>query len=244
MDPPPAGDPGTGTASVPESAWPGGASLIRIAIIEDNRLVREGLGAILDGEGDLTVTYAAASGEMALLKEADPRVILLDVGLEDDDSLALAGQVATELPEARVVVMDLLPTHDELVSFVNVGVAGFVLKEATFADLLDTIRSVADGRKVLPPEMTASLFSRIAEEAVRRGRHTIAAATDLTEREQEVVELIGRGFSNKGIAAELQISPHTVKSHVRNVMDKLALHTRLEIAAYMHDGERVPNGEE
>lgn len=218
--------------------------MIRIAIIEDNRLVRDGLTAMLDAEGDMEVTYAAASGDMVLLQEAGPRVILLDVGLEDHDSLSLAEWVAAELQDARVVVMDLLPAHEELVEFVNVGVAGFVLKDATFEDLLSTIRSVAVGRKVLPPEMTSTLFSRIAEEAVLRGRHAVTAATDLTEREQEVVELIGRGFSNKAIAAELQVSPHTVKSHVRNVMDKLALHTRLQIAAFMHGGERVPGGEE
>lgn len=215
--------------------------MIRIAIIEDNRLVRDGLTALLDGEGDMEVTYAAASGNLVLLKEARPRVILLDVGLEDHDSLTLAELVAAELRDARVVVMDLLPAHEELVEFVNAGVAGFVLKDATFEDLLDTIRSVAAGRKVLPPQMTSSLFSRIAEEAVRRGRHTLAAATDLTERETEVVELIGRGFSNKAIAAELRVSPHTVKSHVRNVMDKLALHTRLQIAAFMHGGGGVPD---
>ncbi len=88
------------------------------------------------------------------------------------------------------------------------GVAGFILKDAAFEDLLGTIRSVAAGRKVLPAEMTSTLFSRIAEEALRRGRHTTTAATDLTEREQEVVDLIARGFSNKAIAAELRVSPH------------------------------------
>jgi len=214
--------------------------VIRIAIIEDNRLVRDGLTDMLDGQGDLVVTYAAASGELDLLKAANPRVILLDVGLADSDRLALAERVAAELPDSRVVVMDLLPAHEELVEFVNVGVAGFVVKDATFDDLLRTIRSVADGMKVLPPEMTSTLFSRIADEAVLRGRHAVNATSDLTEREQEVVELIGRGFSNKAIAAELQVSPHTVKSHVRNVMDKLALHTRLQIAAFMHGGEGVP----
>jgi DNA-binding NarL/FixJ family response regulator len=218
--------------------------LIRIAIVEDNRLVRDGLIAMLAAEGDMVVTYAAASGDMVLLKEAGPRVILLDVGLEDHDSLTLAERVATELQDARVVVMDLLPAHDQLVEFVNVGVAGFVLKDATSEDLLGTIRSVAGGRKVLPPEMTSPLFSRIAEEAVLRGRHALTAATDLTDREQEVVELIGRGLSNKAIAAELQVSPHTVKSHVRNVMDKLALHTRLQIAAFMHGGDGSPDGDE
>ncbi len=99
---------------------------------------------------------------------------------------------------------------------------------------METIRSVAGGEVILPPEMTSSLFSQIVEEAVVRGLEGIEEATDLTARERNVVALIGDGLNNKAIARQLGISPHTVKSHVRNVMDKLALHSRLQIASYLH----------
>jgi two-component system, NarL family, nitrate/nitrite response regulator NarL len=215
--------------------------MIRVAVVEDNRLVREGLTLKLNEQSDITVCYAAASGDLDGLREASPQVMLLDVGLEGEDSLRLAEQVRTELPGVRVIIMDLLPVHEDLVEYVTAGVSGFVLKDATMDELVGTIRTVADGGIILPPEMTSTLFSQIVEEAVVRGLEGVAEATDLTQRERKVVSLIGDGLSNKAIARELDISPHTVKSHVRNVMDKLALHSRLQIASYLHkaaeDGE-------
>lgn len=211
--------------------------MISLAIIEDNRLLREGLADILGEHADFSVGHVAPVVDLDHLRRADPRVILLDVGLESDDSLDLVQRLRAELPDARVIVMDLVPAHEDLAQFVNAGVAGFILKDATLEDFLGTIRSVAEGEKVLPPEMTSSLFSQIAEAAVRRSHTSTKEATGLTRREREVVEMIGDGLSNKAIAKAIGISPHTVKSHVRNIMDKLALHTRLEIAAFLRDAE-------
>jgi DNA-binding NarL/FixJ family response regulator len=207
--------------------------MIRIAVVEDNRLVRDGLAHRLNEQADFTVAYAAANGSLEELRHAACHVLLLDVGLEGQDSLQLAKRIRAELPATRVVVMDLLPVHEDLVEFVTAGVAGFVVKDATLDDLLTTIRSVAGGRTILPPEMASTLFSQIVEDAVGRGAPGISEATDLTPRERKVISLIGDGLGNKAIATLLGISPHTVKSHVRNVMDKLALHSRLQIAAYL-----------
>jgi DNA-binding NarL/FixJ family response regulator len=169
------------------------------------------------------------------LRAASPRVVLLDVGLQDGSALRLAEHIAAEAPGARVVVMDLLPVHEELAEFVNVGVAGFILKDATFEDFIGTIRRVADGARVLPPLMTATLFSQIASAALRRGKTEALEALRLTAREREVIALIAEGLSNKAIAHRLGVATDTVKSHVRNIMDKLALRSRLQIAAYAHD---------
>ena len=209
--------------------------MITVAIIEDNRLVREGLVQMLNELPDVEVVLAATSLETAELKNADPRVILLDVGLQDNSSLRLAESVRTEMADARVIVMDLLPVHEEIVQFVNAGVAGFILKDATFDDFIATIRSVAEGARVLPPRMTGTLFSQIAQAAVQRGSAAALDSVRMTQREREVIGLIAVGMSNKEIAQRLNIATHTVKSHVRNIMDKLALHTRLQIAAYAHD---------
>jgi two-component system, NarL family, nitrate/nitrite response regulator NarL len=211
--------------------------MIRIAIVEDNRLVREGLILKLNEQKDFTVAYAAAEGSLEALSEAACQVLLLDVGLEGEDSLQLAERVRVELPATRVIVMDLLPVNEDIGEFVTAGVAGFILKDATLEDLLRTIRAVAGGDTILPPEMTSTLFSQIVEEAIDRGLPSVGEATDLTPREQKVISLIGEGLSNKAIARMLDISPHTVKSHVRNVMDKLALHSRLQIAAYLRRTE-------
>ncbi len=208
--------------------------MITVAIIEDNRLVREGMADMLNELPDVKVVLAASSLEAAMLRDTNPRIVLLDVGLQDRNSLRLAEAVQKEMTEARVIVMDLLPVHEEIAEFVNVGVAGFILKDATFDDFVGTIRSVAAGARVLPAPMTGTLFSQIARAAVRRGKEAALEGVRMTPREHEVVELIGDGMSNKEIATRLKIAADTVKSHVRNVMEKLALHTRLQIAAYAH----------
>jgi len=208
--------------------------MISVALIEDNRLVREGMTAMLNQMADVEVVAAGPSGDPALLRDAKPQVILLDVGLWDDDSLRVAETVRKESPESKVIIMDLLPLHEDIVDFVNAGVSGFILKDATLEDLVTTIRSVAEGAHVLPPAMTSSLFSQIAKDAVVRGRAAAMESVRMTTREREVTGLIGEGLSNKEIATRLNIATHTVKSHVRNVMEKLALHTRLQIAAYSH----------
>ncbi len=208
--------------------------MITVAIIEDNRLVREGMTDMLNELSDVKVVLAATSLETATLKKAKPRVVLLDVGLQEKNSLHLAATVQKEMADARVIIMDLLPAHEEIAEFVNAGVAGFILKDATFEDFVGTIRSVADGARVLPAPMTGTLFSQIADVAVRRGRKAALEAVRMTHREREVIALIAAGLSNKEIAQRLNIAADTAKSHVRNVMDKLALHSRLQIAAYAH----------
>jgi DNA-binding NarL/FixJ family response regulator len=206
---------------------------ITVAIIDDNRLVREALASLLGRLPDLKVVGAAAASP-AFLAETTPHVLLLDVGLGEEDSLTVAAAIRTAAPATRVVMMDLIPVNGEIVEFVNAGVCGFVLKDATFDEFVATIRAVAAGEKVLPPRLTESLFSQIAQEVDTRGREHVLEDVRMTRREREVIELIGEGLSNKEIAQRLNIATHTVKSHVRNVMEKLALHTRLQIAAYSH----------
>jgi two-component system nitrate/nitrite response regulator NarL len=130
--------------------------------------------------------------------------------------------------------MDLLPANEEVVQFVNAGVAGFILKDASVDDFVNTVRRVARGERVLPTRMTGTLFSQIARVALERGDHEALEAVRMTLRERQVIANIAIGMSNKEIAREMNIATDTVKSHVRNVMDKLALHSRLQIAAYAH----------
>jgi DNA-binding NarL/FixJ family response regulator len=207
--------------------------LISVGIIEDNRLVREGLAALLVGTGKLIVVAVAATvdADMARLRAAEPRVVLLDPGLNGDGPRAV-DRIRKAFPGAGVLVMDLMPLHEDVVELVNAGVAGFVMKDASVEELLNTIVAVAGGQHILPPALTSALFSQIAREAAVR---EAAAETDvvrMTPREREVIVLIKEGLSNKRIAGRLDIAPQTVKSHVRNIMEKLALHTRLQIAAH------------
>ncbi len=208
--------------------------MISVALIEDNRLVREGITALLSQLPDLKVVAGAPGADTAVLRAARPQVILLDLGLGHGNSLRVAEHVKKEFPESKIIVMDVLPVQEDIVEFVNVGVSGFIMKDATLDDLVATIRSVAQGVHVLPPQMTSTLFSQIAKDAIVRGRTDALDAVRLTAREREVIDLIAEGLSNKEIATRLNIATDTVKSHVRNVMEKLMLHTRLQIAAYAH----------
>jgi DNA-binding NarL/FixJ family response regulator len=211
--------------------------MISIVLIEDNRLVREGIAAMLNQTSDFRVVGAASSGDPELLRSSRPQVILLDLGLWEDDSLRVAELISKESPDSRIIIMDLLPAHEDIVEFVNAGVWGFIMKDATFEDLIRVIRSVAAGTRVLPPQMTSTLFSQIAMEAINANEFSAIDAVRMTARERQVIELIAEGLSNKEIAARLEIAAHTVKSHVRNIMEKLALHTRLQIAAYSNRQE-------
>ncbi len=212
----------------------GETRVITVALIEDNRLVREGIATLLNQLCDVEVVLAAASVDTSALQRVNPNVILLDLGLRNGDGPHVVQSLRREIPDAKVIVMDLLPVHEELVELVNASVAGFIMKDATLDDLAQTIRLVAAGGHVLPAPMVSTLFSQIARDAVAKGQPKVLESVRMTSREREVINLIAEGLSNKEIASRLHIATHTVKSHVRNVMEKLTLHTRLQIAAYAH----------
>jgi DNA-binding NarL/FixJ family response regulator len=195
---------------------------------------------MLKEQPDITVLASLSNGE-ALMREQrlKPDVILLDFILRAKSSLSLVQSIKKAHPEARIVVMDLAPIQPSLVDYVRAGVAGFILKDATFADSLQTIREVALGKKVLPPMLTTSLFTEIVSHAARNVKGNPFKLVRMTSREKEVVELIAEGLSNKQIATRLNLAVETVKSHVHNILEKLQLHTRLEIANYRHMGGPV-----
>ncbi|MDT8369650.1 MAG: response regulator transcription factor [Longimicrobiales bacterium] len=211
--------------------------VITVVLIEDNRLIREGITSVLNRFEDIEVVASGPTDHEAMQGVARPDVVLLDLGLEGGNSLAVARRVIEEFPEAGIIVMDLLPAAADLVDFITLGVSGFILKDAPLDEVARTIRSVAVGNDVLPEAMTATLFSEIAREAISAGKTEHLDSVRLTPREEEVIELIATGKSNKAIARELHISIHTAKSHLRNIMEKLNLHSRLQLARYVDDTE-------
>lgn len=223
----------------PSKATSSSTPPITIALIEDNRLVREGLTSMINQQPGLRVVLGQASSEPHVISKHTPSVVLLDIGLRRGDSLRIATQTREAFPGAKVIIMDLLPAHEDIVEYVNAGVSGFIMKDATLAELVSTIRAVAAGENVLPVTMVNSLFSQIAKEAIERGRPDVLESVKMTPRERQVINLIADGMSNKEIAANLHVAVHTVKSHVRNVMEKLTLHSRLQIAAYVHQTDRA-----
>ncbi|MBN2357330.1 response regulator transcription factor [candidate division KSB1 bacterium] len=207
---------------------------IRVLLIEDNRLLREGIAAMLNEQQDIKVVSATGNGDaLEKAKKINPQVVLLDLGLGTQNSLKIAELIKQGYPKAEIVVMDLIPVQAEVIEFVQAGISGFILKDATIEDFLHTIRSVAEGKKILPPPLAESLFSHIVKFAIQTGKQTsLMKAVKLTKREQDVMGLIARGMSNKEIGSELNIAVDTVKSHVHNTLEKLALRTRLDLAIF------------
>jgi DNA-binding NarL/FixJ family response regulator len=220
----------------PTPAEEPGPTPIALVLIDDNRLLREGIAAMIRSQPGFKVLAASADVNEALQKvrEAKPDVVLLDFGLEDHDSLSLTATIHGEVPAARIIVMGLMPLQEDVADFVRAGASGFLMKDASFEEFFSTIRAVAGGAEVLPRALTASLFSQITNNSSRGSRARLLESVRLTERERQVIALLGEGLSNKEIAARMHIAVHTVKSHVHNVLEKLALHSRLEVAAFSH----------
>jgi len=205
---------------------------IRILLIEDNRILREGITAMINGQDDVEVAAVSDGRDNTLLKtrSVKPHVVLMDLGLDSQNSLDVVQSVKKEFPDVKIIGMGLAPAQSDILEFVQAGAEGFILKTATVSEMIETIRSVAAGATVLPSSMTGSLFSQVAEHAVMKGKRNLKVAIRMTEREKEVIALIVDAKSNKEIADKLNIATFTVKSHVHNIMEKLALHSRLQIA--------------
>jgi DNA-binding NarL/FixJ family response regulator len=219
---------------------PSPVARIRILLIEDNRLLRDGIAAMLNKHGDFDVVARSEDGDSVRQfknMKKDPDVILLDLGLEKEDSLKLMSLLREESSEVKVIAMDILPDHVDIIEFVKAGGAGFILKNAPFEDWIKTIKTVAAGQKVLPPRLAQSLFAQIIEVNLKSGKGIPVKSIRFTSREREIVDLISEGLSNKGIAERLHIATFTAKSHVHNILEKMALSTRLQIAASVRKDE-------
>jgi DNA-binding NarL/FixJ family response regulator len=214
---------------------------IRILLIEDNRILRDGIKAMINKHQDLKVVAASGGNHDTLLhvRTLRPHVVLIDLSLRNENGLRVVAAISKEMPHTKVIGMGLIPSQQDIVEFIEAGAAGFILKDATLADVLETIRAVARGTKILPPLLTGSLFSHVVNHAFREGSAQLSAAARMTKREREVIALIAEGLSNKEIASRLNLSTYTVKSHIHNILEKMALHSRLEIAAHTHGNNVV-----
>ncbi len=217
---------------------------IKILIIEDNRLLRDGIASMLKKQDDMHVVAAVANGEnvLDLTNKLKPNIVLLDLGLKNQSSIKVVELIKKNYQKTKIIIMDLLPLQSDVFEFVKAGASGFILKDANIKEFLKTIRLVYQDAQVLPPNLTGSLFSQIVEHAVNDFKPSkFAESIRLTKRERQVIELISDGNTNKDIAQILHLSTYTVKSHVHNILEKLALHTRLQIAKYVQLSEASNN---
>ena len=220
----------TVTQSPPNTPKPS----VPVFLIDDNRLLRDGLSAML-GERGLNVVATARSGQEAMREfgRVKPQLVLLDSALAESGSPQFVQELRQNFPEIKVIVMGFQPAHEEFFEFIKAGVVGFILRDATIEVFVETIMAVADGEAVLPPLLTSTLFTHVAAQGSPRRRGGVKTVR-MTARERQVMESIAEGLSNKEIAERLHVATHTIKSHVHNILEKLALNTRLQIAAYAH----------
>jgi DNA-binding NarL/FixJ family response regulator len=203
--------------------------MIRVLIVSQIRFYREGLAEVLPRHPGLAVAGTAASLDeaRALMATVHPDVVLLEA--------ALPGARALLGGPARVVVVAVGDGEDEVLGWAEAGVSGYVTREGSLAELVGAVEGAAAGELHCSPRIAAWLLRRLSSLAsLVRERGAPAAPVILTTREREIVELIGRGLSNKGIARELGIETATAKNHVHNILRKLQVVRRLDAAAWLH----------
>ncbi len=215
--------------------------MIRVLIVDDTRLYREGLARILESNGDITVAGTAAGQEQALtvIQDCCPDIVLLRMAVPE--SIGMLRAIVEQASHVRVIGLGVMDSDTDIIACAEAGVAGYLSREGSAEDLMATVRSVARGEVLCSPRIAATLLRRVA--ALASERQSWTARAHLTAREREIVRLIDEGLSNKEIAQRLYIEVRTVKNHVHNILEKLQVHHRGEAAAVMRAGRSQHNGD-
>lgn len=206
--------------------------VIRVVVVDDHTLMRQGLVGLLDEDPDLVVVGQAgdASSALDIIEETRPDVVLMDVGLPGVSGLELTVRVKRIVPDIRVLVLTMYEREDYLFEALQAGASGYVLKGADIQDLLTAVHTVARGEtyvyQALTGKLVADYLSRIEDGADRKDYD------GLSTREREVLALIAEGLTTSQIADRLYLSPHTVQTHRDHVMTKLDLHSRVALTKY------------
>jgi len=211
---------------VPPEAVP---RTIGVFLLAENRLLRDALTKILNKKNDIRVLAASAFSPEALerIAELNPDVLLLDRASTAINQIELMSAARSTLPDLKVVMIGMESNQDEFLRFVRAGVAGYVLKDAPAAEVAAAVRSAANDEAVCPPQLCLALFHCIARQWAQIPRFNSNHTYGLTRREQQLVEMIGCGLTNKEIANELNLSDQTVKNHIHRILKKLGVSDRL-----------------
>jgi DNA-binding NarL/FixJ family response regulator len=238
-------------------------SPLRVLLVDDQRLVRSGFALMLSVEDDLEVVGEAADGDQAVeqARALRPDVVLMDVQMPVMDGIEATRRIAAE-NLGRVVILTTFDRDDYLFDALRAGAAGFLLKNAEPEQLADAVRAAGHGQALLAPEVTLRVIERMTALSVpaveapateepgasdTRPRHLTSRHADaiarLTDRERQVLRLMGRGKSNAEIAAELYLGAATVKTHVSNVLAKLDVRDRVQAVVVAHEAGLIPPAE-
>ncbi|MGW5733241.1 MULTISPECIES: response regulator [Streptomyces] len=217
---------------------------VRVVIVDDEQLVRMALRLVIDGEPDLTVVAEAADGNEAItvVDEERPDVVLMDVRMPGRDGLSATRELLTRPEPPRVLMLTTFDSDDLVLGALRAGALGFVLKDTQPPQILDAVRTVADGKSVLSPAATARVIAAATGPQSAHARSSSREAarrqlSALTERELETARAIAAGLGNPEIARLLRISVATVKAHTSNLFAKLRVDNRVQIALVVRDAE-------
>ena len=207
---------------------------IRVVIVDDHALFRRGLDLVLSEEPDIKVVGEAADGIEAVhrAEEMAPDVVVMDVRMPRSTGIEAARRIRERLPDTKVIMLTVSDSEEDLYAAVKAGASGYLLKEISIEELADAVRAVARGHSLISPSMASKLlteFNALVQQAEERHRSLLP---NLTDRELDVLKLVAKGLSNREISEELYISENTVKNHVRNILEKLHLHSRMEAVVY------------
>ncbi|HET9498772.1 MAG TPA: response regulator transcription factor [Marmoricola sp.] len=205
---------------------------VRVLVVDDQELFRRGLTMLLGVEPDIEVVGEAGDGLHAaeLAAELVPDVVLLDVRMPRRGGLETCVQIKEEVPNARIIMLTVSDEEADLYEAVKNGASGYLLKDSSIDEVAQAVRVVAEGQSLISPMMAAKLLDEFKEMS-RTDREAVISPR-LTDRELEVLRLVAKGLNNREIAKQLFISENTVKNHVRNILEKLQLHSRMEAVMY------------
>ena len=210
---------------------PGGEP-IRVAVVDDQELFRRGLTMLLGVEDDIEVVGEAGDGVAAteLAASTVPDVILMDVRMPKRSGIEACVAIKEVAPTARIIMLTVSDEEADLYDAVKNGASGYLLKDSSIDEVAQAIRVVADGQSLISPSMAIKLLDEFKQ--MSRSDRQQVPSPRLTDRELEVLKLVAQGLNNREIAKRLFISENTVKNHVRNILEKLQLHSRMEAVMY------------
>ncbi|MFF4161231.1 response regulator [Streptomyces sp. NPDC001678] len=215
---------------MPESAAEGRRTPVRIFLLDDHEVVRRGVHDVLDAEPDLTVIGEAATVAQALTRvpALRPDVAVLDVRLPDGDGVSVCRELRSRMPELACLMLTSFDDEEALLDAIMAGAAGYVLKQISGTDLVTAVRTVAGGQSMLDPGATTRLMARLRGEKTEK--HQPQPLAGLTDREREILTLIGEGLTNRQIGQQLYLAEKTVKNHISRLLSKLGVERRVQAA--------------
>jgi DNA-binding NarL/FixJ family response regulator len=207
----------------------------RVLLVDDDDLMRAGLRSVLSSDETIEVVGEAGDGRLAVdeIRRLRPDVVLMDIRMPGLDGISATREVLAGFPEVKVLVLTTFEDDDYIFDALNAGASGFLLKRTKPEELISAIHTVADGDSLLSPSVTRRVIDRMMTQPV--AGLSGARLDDLTPREREVLELVGRGLSNREIADSFVIEESTVKTHVKRILMKLGLRDRVQAVIFAYE---------